>query len=29
LHETRIPFSALTEGGYLQIEMGSQPKDQY
>lgn len=29
LHETRMPFSALTEGGYLQIEMGSQPKDQY
>lgn len=29
LHEPRIPFSALTEGGHLCVEMGSQPKDQY
>lgn len=29
LHEPRIPFAALTEGGYLQVEMGNQPKDRY
>ena len=29
LSDTRIPFSAITEGGRLVMEMGSAPKDKY
>lgn len=29
LQETRIPFSAITNGGRLELEMGNEPKDNY
>lgn len=29
LQETRIPFSAITNGGRLELEMGNAPKDNY
>lgn len=29
LSETRIPFSAITAGGRLELEMGNEPKDDY
>lgn len=29
LHEPSLPFAAFSEGGILEVEMGTQPKDSY